>query len=80
MKRRPMVILLTTVLVAICMAQAAYAAAANTVGLNGKIYTVNNKQPWAQAVAVKGTDIVYVGIWGRCVDRFVIRWNIGTFL
>ena len=34
---------------------------ADTVGLNGKIYTVNEKQPWAQAVAVKGTDIVFVG-------------------
>ena len=57
MKRRPIVILLTTVLVAICMAQAAYAATADTVGLNGKIYTVNEKQPWAQAVAVKGMGI-----------------------
>ena len=27
----------------------------------GKVYTVNNKQPWAEAVAVKGNKIVYVG-------------------
>ena len=35
--------------------------AADTVGLNGKIYTSNSNQPWAEAVAIKGTDIVYVG-------------------
>ena len=34
---------------------------ADTVGLNGKIYTVNEKQPWAEAIAIKGADIVYVG-------------------
>jgi predicted amidohydrolase YtcJ len=34
---------------------------ADTVALNGKIYTVNEKQPWAEAVAIRGTDIVYVG-------------------
>ncbi len=34
---------------------------ADTVALNGKVYTVNEKQPWAEAVAIKGTDIVYVG-------------------
>ena len=28
---------------------------------NGKIYTVNKKQPWAEAVVVKGKKIVYVG-------------------
>jgi len=28
---------------------------------NGPIYTVNPKKPWAQAVAVKGKRIVYVG-------------------
>ena len=35
--------------------------AADTVALNGKIYTMNEEQPWAEAVAVKGADIVYVG-------------------
>ncbi|MFM1811845.1 MAG: hypothetical protein RLZZ336_783, partial [Cyanobacteriota bacterium] len=34
---------------------------ANYVLLNGSIYTVNPKQPWAQAVAVRGDQIVYVG-------------------
>ena len=28
---------------------------------NGKIYTVNKKQPWAEAVVVEGNKIVYVG-------------------
>ncbi len=31
------------------------------VFLNGKIYTVNKKQPWAEAVVVQGNKIVYVG-------------------
>ncbi len=34
---------------------------ADYVLTNGKVYTVNTKQPWAEAVAVKGKDIVYVG-------------------
>ncbi len=36
-------------------------AAADIVFRNGKVYTVNEKQPWAQAVAVEGNKIVYVG-------------------
>ncbi len=35
--------------------------AANFVMTNGKIYTVNEAHPWAEAVAVKGKEIVYVG-------------------
>ncbi len=34
---------------------------ADYVLTNGKVYTVNDEQPWAEAVAVKGQDIVYVG-------------------
>lgn len=34
---------------------------ANIVFINGKVYTVNEKQPWAEAVAVRGKSIVYVG-------------------
>ena len=29
--------------------------------INGKIYTVNEKQPWAEAVVIKGNKISYVG-------------------
>ena len=35
--------------------------AADYVLTNGKVYTVDEQQPWAEAVAVKGKDIVYVG-------------------
>jgi len=28
---------------------------------NAKVYTVNQKQPWAEAVAVKGKEIIFVG-------------------
>ena len=35
--------------------------AADTVAVNGKIYTSNPDQKWAEAIAIRGTDIVYVG-------------------
>jgi len=35
--------------------------AADFVFTNGKVYTSNDAQPWAEAVAVAGTDIVFVG-------------------
>jgi hypothetical protein len=34
---------------------------ADTVVLNGKIYTVNPQQPWAEALAIRGEKIVAVG-------------------
>ncbi len=34
---------------------------ADRVVTNGKIYTVSEKQPWAEAMAVKDGEIVYVG-------------------
>jgi len=34
---------------------------ADAVVLNGKIYTVNPKQPWAEAVAIKDGSIIHVG-------------------
>ncbi len=37
------------------------AKAADFVMTNGKVYTVDEERPWAEAVAVKGQDIVYVG-------------------
>src|SRR5580658_9586653 len=36
-------------------------ATADVVFVNGKVYTVGSKRPWAQAVAVKGRRIAYVG-------------------
>ncbi len=44
-----------------CLGPAAAAEPADTVFTGGKVYTVNNEQPWAEAVAVKGNKIVYVG-------------------
>jgi predicted amidohydrolase YtcJ len=35
--------------------------AATRIFKNGKIYTVNKNQPWAEAVAVEGDKIVFVG-------------------
>ena len=35
--------------------------AATRIFTNGKIYTVNEEQPWASAVALDGNKIVYVG-------------------
>jgi len=37
------------------------APAADTVFLNGKIFTANPSQPWAEAVAVRGERVVAVG-------------------
>ncbi len=34
---------------------------ADMVFTNGKVYTVNESEPWAEAVAVKGNKIVFVG-------------------
>jgi len=34
---------------------------ADYVFTNAKVYTVNEAQPWAEAVAVRGNEIVYVG-------------------
>jgi len=39
----------------------ATAQAADHVLTGGKIYTVNEGQPWAEAMAVRGGEIVYVG-------------------
>ncbi len=37
------------------------AAYADRIFTNAKVYTVNSQQPWAEAVAVSGNEIVYVG-------------------
>lgn len=54
-------------------AQAQNAVPADYVFRNAKVYTVNHKQPWAEAVAVRGKQIVYVG---RDSDRG-LRPHIG---
>ena len=42
-------------------AEPAKTETADYVLTNGKVYTVNPKQPWAEAVAVDGNAIIYVG-------------------
>ncbi len=46
---------------ALAASAAAQSDTADTVLTNGRIYTVNDDQPWAEAVAVKGDEIIYVG-------------------
>ena len=43
------------------VAQDARLQPADTILINGKIYTINNKQAWAHAVAIRGEKIVAVG-------------------
>jgi len=38
-----------------------YAQVADRLLINAKVYTVNPKQPWAEAVAVRGNKIIFVG-------------------
>ncbi len=42
-------------------ARSEQAAAADYLFTNARVYTVNDQQPWAEAVAVRGKDIIYVG-------------------
>jgi predicted amidohydrolase YtcJ len=37
---------------------------------NGRIYTVDSQQPWAEAIAVQGSEIVFVGSW-KDAEEFV---------
>ena len=46
---------------AVAFGQSANAPVADTIIVRGKVYTGNTKQPWAQAVAVRGEKIVAVG-------------------
>ena len=43
------------------MAQKSDSPSADYLFTNGKVYTANKKQPWAEAVAIKGKEIVFVG-------------------
>jgi predicted amidohydrolase YtcJ len=36
-------------------------SAADTVVVNGRVYTMNVKQPWAEAVAIRGGNVIAVG-------------------
>jgi predicted amidohydrolase YtcJ len=43
------------------IAQDAKAQPADTILIHGRVYTVDAKQPWAQAVAIRGEKIIAVG-------------------
>jgi predicted amidohydrolase YtcJ len=53
--------LLITLAVTVSHAAAAKSASADTVVINARVYTVNPKQPWAEAIAVRHEEIVFVG-------------------
>jgi predicted amidohydrolase YtcJ len=44
-----------------CFATAVAADTADSVYLNGRIYTVNDSQPWAEAIAIRGDTLTFVG-------------------
>ena len=50
------------ILIALVQGTAVHAGdSADYLYTNAKVYTVNEAQPWAEAVAVKGNEIIYVG-------------------
>jgi hypothetical protein len=59
MKPKNLLILCCLTLLAACSEKPKNVA--ETVFLNAKIYTVNHEQPWAEAIAIQGDTIIYVG-------------------
>ena len=55
------VLLLATSLVTACSSQTDSPEPADTVLRGGAVYTLNPEQPWAEAVATRNGEIVYVG-------------------
>ena len=45
----------------LCIGTKAHCQVADTVYTNGRIYTVNEQQPWVEAVAIKGGKFIEVG-------------------
>lgn len=52
---------LPALMLAACSSEPPPAAGVDRLFINGAIYTLNEAQPWAEAVAVDGNEIVYVG-------------------
>ncbi len=55
------VALLCAAVIPACSDKPVDVGAADVVFTNARVYTVNEAQPWAEAVAVRGSEIVYVG-------------------
>lgn len=78
MSKRVLLQLICTVLIAVSAGGAINAVAATVsrqlqadiVYTNAKVYTVNDKQPWAEAFAVKGNRFVAVGP-QKAVSRYI---------
>jgi predicted amidohydrolase YtcJ len=59
--RKSSLLLLVVAAAACTPDRGADSPAADWVLTNGKIYTVNEDNPWAEAVAIRGVEFVYVG-------------------
>jgi predicted amidohydrolase YtcJ len=55
------ILILSTLFVVVLAASTVLGQDADTVFSNGNIYTVNETQPRAEAIAVRGSRIVFVG-------------------
>ncbi|MEJ8567001.1 amidohydrolase [Elongatibacter sediminis] len=60
----------TTALLMLLVSMSALAEPADTVYRNGDIYTVNDAQPWVQALAVSNKRIVFTGS-DKAVKRYI---------
>jgi hypothetical protein len=58
---RTIAVLLSIVSLSACGDKAVQPNTADMILTNAKVYTVDANHPWAEAVAVKGNEIVYVG-------------------
>jgi predicted amidohydrolase YtcJ len=68
--------MIRTLIAFVCIVAAGCSESQNTVVdadsvlINGKIYTVNEEQPWAEALAVQGNRLVFVGS-SKDAERFI---------
>ena len=62
MKKATPITILAALALTLACAQQPTGDVADTVYTNGKIYTVNEAQPWAEAVAIKDGEFLVVGL------------------
>ncbi|SVD90227.1 uncharacterized protein METZ01_LOCUS443081, partial [marine metagenome] len=61
MGKRFLIFLLSNLLISACTSKDQQPLVADRVLTNGKIFTVDDTQPWAEAVAIQGKRFIYVG-------------------